>query len=537
MCLTWEHVVQKQHNKPFRAKILVVDDQVANRDLLRQTLEPNGYEVMLVPSGEIALKVTPRACPDLILLDVVMPGGLDGYETCEKLKLEKATRDIPIIFITAKDETDSMVQGFRVGGVDYIIKPFAKEEVLVRVDTHLKNALLTQELLQKNDALQAEIDRREQAEKGREQAEAALREADERLSYISTQEAERWGIAGFVGESDVFTQLVDNIRRLQEVDNTSVLIAGESGTGKELIARAIHFGGARKKGPFIPVNCAAIPAELLESMFFGHKKGAFTGASEDRKGYFAMADGGTLFLDEIGDMPKDLQVKLLRVLEDGRFMPVGETHEKEAHVRVLAATNADLKTQMADGTFREDLYYRLASFTVQVPPLREHKEDIPLLANHFLDLLAKEMGKEYAVIGDDALDALALYDFPGNIRELRNIIEHALILCQGDVIFAEHLALVPGVNQQVLSDGQSHIEDRNYQEDLLLKRAQVDEPLESDEQKILDYLKSHTTINNAECRELLDVNRSRALYLLQKLARYNLVVSEGQRRWLRYRLA
>ena len=422
----------------MNAEILIVDDISDNLNLLCQTLESKGYNIIAAPSGEIALQIVARTHPDLILLDIMMPG-MDGFETCRRLKVDKRLSDIPVIFITAKDETESVVEGFQVGGVDYITKPFQEEEVLVRVHTHLKNHWLTQELIQKNRELEQEIAKREQAEVAREQAEDARQTADEKLSLISQREAERWGIAGFVGQSQTIGKILGDIRRLQTTGTTSVLITGESGTGKELIARAIHFGGPREKGPFIPVNCSAIPEDLAESLFFGHVRGAFTGATTARKGYFELADGGTLFLDEIGEMPLQLQVKLLRVLEDGSFVPLGGTSEKRVDVRILAATNADLQAKIAEGEFREDLYFRLAAFTVAVPPLRERPSDIPLLVNHFLKMFATEMAIETPTLSDEALSALKAHAFPGNVRELKNIIERALIESGGGEIRPEHL--------------------------------------------------------------------------------------------------
>jgi len=415
----------------MNAEILIVDDIPENLNLLCQTLESKDYEIIAAPSGEIALQIAAQAQPDLILLDIMMPG-MDGFETCRRLKTDERLSDIPVIFITAKDETESLVQGFRVGGVDYITKPFQEEEVLVRVQTHLNNHWLTQELIQKNRELEQEID-------ARKQAETARQKADEKLSLISQREAEHWGIEGFVGKSQTIGKILGDIRRLQTTGTTSVLITGESGTGKELIARAIHFGGPRKNGPFIPVNCSAIPADLAESSFFGHVRGAFTSAMTDRKGYFELADGGTLFLDEIGDMPLGLQAKLLRVLEDGSFVPLGGTNEKRVDVRILAATNADLQAKIAEGEFREDLYFRFATFTVTVPPLRERPADIPLLVNHFLKLFANEMTIETPALSDEALSALKAYAFPGNVRELKNIIERALIESGGGEIRPEHL--------------------------------------------------------------------------------------------------
>ena len=416
---------------PTRAEILIVDDIPENLNLLCHTLESKGYNIIAAPSGEIALQIATQIEPDLILLDIMMPE-MDGFETCRRLKSDKRLSDIPVIFITARHETESLVEGFRAGGVDYITKPFEEEEVLVRVQTHLKIHRLTQELIQKNRELEQEIAMRMQAEDARQTA-------DEKLSLLSQRDAERWGIEGFVGKSQTIGKILEDVRHLQTTGTTSVLITGESGTGKELIARAIHFGGPRKKGGFIPVNCSAIPGELAESLLFGHVRGAFTGATTDRKGYFELADGGTLFLDEIGEMPLQLQVKLLRVLEDGSFVPLGGTSEKSVDVRILAATNVDIQAKIAEGGFREDLYFRFAAFTVAVPPLRERPTDIPLLVNHFLQMFATEMAIETPVLNDEALSALMDYAFPGNVRELKNIIERALIESGGREICPEHL--------------------------------------------------------------------------------------------------
>jgi len=450
--------MNQNQTHPMEAKILIVDDIPANLNVLRQALGPEGYDILATTSGEMALNAARDAKPDLILLDIMMPE-MDGFETCRRLKVNPATVNIPVIFITAMDETDSLVEGFQVGGVDYITRPFKKEELLVRVRTHLKIHQLTQELKQKNRELREENARREKAEAERAKAEDALMKADEELSMLSQKEAEHWGVDGFIGKSQTIKRILDDIRQLQEVGTTSVLITGESGTGKELIARAIHFGGTRAKGRFIPLNCPAIPSELVESTLFGHVKGAFTGASEPKKGYFELADGGTLFLDEIGDMPFELQTKLLRVLEDGSFTPVGGTTEKQVDVRVLAATNADLQKKREQGTFRNDLYFRLARFPVEVPPLRERREDIPLLTSHFLKMFATEMGKDEPALSREAMSALQAYHFPGNVRELKSIIEHALILSRGGLIKPEHLHLeLPSAEKKDASESRSTID-------------------------------------------------------------------------------
>jgi len=390
-------------------------------------------------------------------------------------------------------------------------------------------------------------------EQEHKRAEEALKKADERLEMVSQQEARRWGIAGFVGQSKTIRKTLDDIRRLQDAETTSVLIVGESGTGKELVARAIHFGGKRAKAPFIAVNCTAIPFDLAESLFFGHARGAFTGASMERKGYFELSDGGTLFLDEIGGMPLELQPKLLRALEDGVFTPVGGAGTKSVSVRVITTSNQELQGKIAQGLFREDLYFRLARFTVRVPPLRERPGDIPLLIDHFLNILAMEMVRERATLSPDALSALASYHFPGNVRELKNIIEHALLECDGSVILPEHLHFID-ING-LTSPPVEHPKNIKQASHLLIKRAQArtERPVGNngisalssdasslpltDEEKILDYVGEHGRIGNAECRKLLSVDMQRASYLLKKIRRYGLLEREGGGRWAYYRLA
>jgi len=519
-------------------KVLVVDDVSANLNMLFDTLEPEGYRILGASSGKDALRIAANAIPDIILLDIVMPE-MDGYEVCRQLKQNPSTQSIPIIFITAiKDDNASLIEGFRVGGVDYVTKPFCKEELLVRIETHLKIGSLMRELMQKNRELQEEIEKREQAENARQKAEDALMDADERLSIISKQEASRWGIDAFIGKSITIKLILDKIRQLQNTRKTSVLIIGESGTGKELIARAIHFGGERAKGPFIAINCSAIPGELVESTLFGHIRGAFTGADSNRKGYFEFASGGTLFLDEIGDMPIGLQPKLLRVIEDGVVVPVGSTEQKRVDVRILAATNQDLQRKIAIGTFREDLYFRLARSTVIAPPLREHKEDIPLLAKHFLNIFAEEMGIEHPSISAEALKDLAAYHFPGNVRELKNIIEHALILSGRSKIKPEHLRFIEALKPAIANTVEP-LDDFQKKQELVIKRSQIRSEKtgsETDEERILVFLREHISISNIECQNLLDVDIRRASYLLNKMHEYGLLAREGKHRWSRYRI-
>ena len=415
------------------AQILLVDDQPTNLDVLCRLLELEGYDVLLAPTGQVALNSATRVIPDLILLDVTMPE-MDGYEVCRRLKENPKTETIPVIFITGRDLKEDIVAGFEAGGVDYITKPIQEEEVLIRVRTHVRMNKMAGELAAKNKEL-------EEKNKALEEGIAQRRVLKGQLAMISDREIERWGLEGFIGKSPTVQRIVKEIRLMQENIATTVLITGESGTGKELIARAIHFGSARKDGPFVPINCAAVPSELVESLLFGHTRGAFTGAAADKTGYFEMAHGGTLFLDEIGDMPLELQGKLLRVLEDREVWRVGANRGRDVDVRVLAATNANLQERIRENTLRQDLYYRLARFTVEAPPLCERRDDIPLLAQHFLEMFTKEMGREPPALTLDAVDRLTSHDFPGNVRELKNVIERALIQSDGGEILSSHLHL------------------------------------------------------------------------------------------------
>ena len=496
--------------EPDKDKILIVDDNPTNLQVLTDALEPSGYHILVAPNGEIALKTAALGIPDLILLDVMM-SGLDGLETCRRLKSDKITRDIPVIFISARGEMQVLVDGFRAGGVDYITKPFHAEEVLVRVENHLKRVRLTRELVRKNNELLAANERLQKEIGLREKVEQDLQTADEKLGIISEREAKRWGIADLVGESKTIRTILDHIHKLHNFGATSVLMTGESGTGKELIARAIHFGGPRSAQAFVPVNCVAIPRDLAESMFFGHVKGSFTGATSDRKGYFELADGGTLFLDEIGDMPLLLQAKLLRVLEDGKVTPVGSTLERKVDVRILAATNVDLHAKIAEGAFRQDLYFRLARFTVLTPPLRERPEDVALLASHFLELFAMEMGIKVPTLSAAALAKLERYQFPGNVRELKNIIERALIESSGAEILPTHLYLIAPAGPV-----QGFVKQTP-----LPAPATQDLPLniEEAESLLIQRALTQTGGNIAEAARLLGIHRTRIYRKLAQAAR------------------
>ncbi|ETW97638.1 MAG: hypothetical protein ETSY1_21840 [Candidatus Entotheonella factor] len=508
-----------------RQEILIIDDLSSNRALLQQTLEPQGYDIIAVPSGEIGLSIAEQSRPDLILLDIIMPAGMDGLETCRRLKANPATQEIPVIFITARDDEASIEAGFEAGAVDYITKPYRKKEIQLRVETHLKISQLNRSLQRQNLELKAEISRREQAELERNAAVDAQQRSDEHLRHLSHQEAQHWDIEGFIGQSPTLARILDTVRRLQKTGITiNVLITGESGTGKELIARAIHSGGSRSHGAFIPVNCAAIPTHLAESTFFGHVRGAFTGADTRRQGCFELADGGTLFLDEASEMPLDLQAKLLRVLEDGVITPVGSAQSRQVDVRVLTAANADLHSKISAGAFREDLYFRLARMTVEVPPLRTRQEDIPLLAQHFLATFATDMGRKHVNLSPAALAQLQDYDFPGNVRELKNIIERALIESENDTIQPEHLHFIhrtAGSASRSLFPSPARVPETPYYPRIETER-------------ILAYVERYGSISNAECRDLLQVDRHRAFYLLERLRHEQQLVRKGSSRATRY---
>jgi DNA-binding NtrC family response regulator len=325
---------------------------------------------------------------------------------------------------------------------------------------------------------------------------------------MSDREAVRWGLAAFVGKSKTIGKILDDIRRLHQFAGTNALITGESGTGKELVARAIHFGSPQAQRPFIPVNCVAIPADLTESAFFGHVRGSFTGATTDRKGYFELAHGGTLFLDEIDDMPLPLQVKLLRVLEDSCVTPVGASQGKRVDVRILAATNTDLQEKMATGTFRQDLYFRLARYLVAVPPLRERREDIPLLVTHFCKMFATEMGIEAPTFSSEALAALMAYDFPGNVRELKNVIERGLIKSAGGTVQPSHL----GLSSPVLVDAEGGSSPAMF---TAATASTLPLNLEVAEKLLIQRALTQTGGNITEAARLLGIHRTR---IYRKLA-------------------
>jgi DNA-binding NtrC family response regulator len=406
------------------ASVLVVDDEPLNVDLLEQELGAAGYRVVPAANGEAALSAVAKERPDLILLDVMMPG-LDGYAVCKRLKQSEASRDIPVIFLTALTDTFEKVRAFKLGAVDYVTKPFQTEELLARVGTHI--------------ALRREIEAH-----GRSRA--ALHCLAEEMRHA------------LVGESPALARVLEQIAQVAPTDST-VLIQGETGTGKELVARAIHEASRRRERPLVTVNCAALPRELVESELFGHEKGAFTGATQQRRGRFELADGGSLFLDEVGELPLEAQAKLLRVLQEGEFDRVGGTRSLRADVRVIAATNRDLQAQVAAGRFRADLYYRLNVFPIAVPPLRERREDVARLARHFAAKAARRLGRTLDGISSAFLDQAAAYDWPGNVRELENVVERSMIMSRGAMLEAIELFSPSNERAPAASPGNGTLEE------------------------------------------------------------------------------
>jgi two-component system nitrogen regulation response regulator GlnG len=384
------------------ARILIADDEESLRWVLAKGLRGAGYDVTAVADGESALRAFEAEPFDLVFLDVRMPG-LDGLTVLERLRASRA--DAPVVVMTAHGSMDTAIKAMQRGAYDYLTKPFDLDEVLLLTERALAAARLSQEVARLR---------------------SGLREVRE--------------FSALIGRHPRMQEVYKTIGRIAGTDVT-VLLRGESGTGKELVARAIHHYSRRSGRPFVAVSCAAIPGPLLESEMFGHERGAFTDARERRLGKFELAHGGTLYLDEIGDMPVDLQTKLLRALQERTIERVGGHEPIAVDVRVLAATNRDLEALMKEGRFREDLYYRLNVVTIHLPPLRERRRDIPLLVEHFLAKHAEELGERG--VAPEALDRLVAYDWPGNVRELENVIQRAMVMAAGGVILPEHLPIGP----------------------------------------------------------------------------------------------
>jgi formate hydrogenlyase transcriptional activator len=411
--------------------ILVVDDDAASLGALLECLRRAAFRVLVAQDGRSALERAEYGRPDLILLDVMMPD-MDGFETCRRLKSNPATTEAPVLFLTALADTHEKIRGFEAGAVDYLTKPFQWEEVLARVHTHLRLRECERELTMANKTLEARVDERTAELKS---ALAELEALKQRLQAENVYLKQELGTdtRSVVGSSPALRTALDKVGRVAGTDAT-VLVIGETGTGKELIASAVHEASPRRERPMVKLNCAAISAGLVESELFGHVKGAFTGATDKHVGRFQLADGGTLFLDEVSELPLDTQVKLLRVLQEREFEPVGSAKTQRVDVRVIAATNRRLEDEVAAGRFRSDLFYRLNVFPVEVPALRARREDIPALVEHFIERFGRKFGRRISGLAPGVLDTLMTHDWPGNIRELQNTIERAMISSPGDLL-------------------------------------------------------------------------------------------------------
>jgi len=375
--------------------ILIVDDEESHRLMLRAHLEQEGFSTVEAIDGEEAIAKVAEQNVDLILMDIRMPR-LDGMEAL--LRIKRANPAIPVIMMTAYGSIDSAVKALQAGATDYLTKPLDSNELIVKVHKALRYHQLEEENVLYREQLGIRFD-----------------------------------FSRIIGKSARMRELFDMLATVAPTEAT-VLLLGESGTGKEIIANAIHQNSPRRERPYIKVNCAALPETLLESELFGHEKGAFTGAIEKKKGRFERADGGTIFLDEIGEMSLTTQTKILRVLQEREFEPVGGTKTIKVDVRIIAATNKNLEDEVKRGKFREDLYYRINVVPITIPPLRERAEDIPLLAAHFLRLYGEKNKRMLKGFADGVMDALMRYDWPGNVRELENIVERTVIMSRGDTI-------------------------------------------------------------------------------------------------------
>ena len=385
-----------------KTKIMVVDDEHLIRWSLEQNLKKQGYDVCTAGTGEDALRLAREEQPELVLLDYHLPG-INGLEVLQRLK--EIDEDIPVIMVTAQGGLETAVNTMRHGAYDYINKPFNLDEMAIVIRKALENSDLRREVVQ-------------------------LR-----------SEHKKQGPPKILGNSKHMKNVLEMMAKVAKSDASTVLVQGESGTGKELVAKWIHYESARAEKPFVAINCAAVPSTLLESELFGHEKGAFTDAKSSKKGLFELADGGTVFLDEIGDMEVGMQAKLLRFLEDRTFRRIGGAKVIPVDVRIISATNKDLLKAIEEKVFRNDLYYRLQVIPIFLPSLRERKEDIIVLVNHFMETFAREFNKPIKGISSMAEKLLVEYDWPGNIRELKNVVERAIILGNDENLLLENLPL------------------------------------------------------------------------------------------------
>ena len=453
--------------------ILVVDDELSMRELLEVLLGKEGYKVTCAGNGRDAISMIKKTVFDLLLCDIRL-GDITGIDVLKALREEN--QDTVVIMISAYASTEAAVEAMNEGAYDFVPKPFDNEELKQTI----KNALSLRTIEHEKEILDDELKRTLHFEK-------------------------------IVGNSPSMGNIYNLIRQVAKT-KTSILITGESGTGKELIAKAIHDESKRKDKPFVVVNCGGIPETLMESELFGHKKGSFTGATQDKKGLFEAADKGTIFLDEIGEISLPIQVKLLRAVQERVFKPVGSNEDVSVDIRIISATNKKLEDEVIVGNFREDLFYRLNVIEIKMPPLRERKSDIRVLAQHFLDKYSREMGKEVSKISSYAIDLLNKYDFPGNIRELENLMERSVALSSTNIILPDSLAL--SVHKRRWIEGVKH---RRFDLDEVRNGVSLDVILEEIERAYLVKALECTNGKKQEAAELLDISFRTFRYRMSKL--------------------
>ncbi len=448
-------------------RILIIDDEAGIRETLETLLELEGYAVEMAIDGEAGLARIEQRAYDLVLLDLALPGR-NGIEIL-KLIRERAP-ELPVIMLTAYGTVENVVDAIRAGAQNFVQKPWDNEKLLADIRAAIARSRAEEENVQLKRALK-----------------------------------QRYSFPNIIGKSEIMLRIFDTVAQVAPSRST-VLIQGESGTGKELIAKAVHALAPRKYKQFVPVNTGAVPTDLLESTLFGHVKGAFTSAVAAKKGLFEIANGGTLFLDEIGTMPLDTQAKILRVLQDRRFMHLGGTQEIQVDVRIITATNADLREAVRQGKFREDLFYRLDVIRFELPPLRARREDIPALANHFLHRYSEENGLPDRTLSPEALRALVDYEWPGNVRELENVMERGVVLSTGPVVGLE---LLP-----------SHVTGRSYSSSLLehAAHASLFDIMEDIERRIIIDKLERSGWNQTEAAEQFRIPLSTLNQKIKRLA-------------------
>ena len=455
--------------------VLVIDDDAHIRSSIGKFLIARGHTVIEAADGEKGVEVVESQAVDIVITDVKMPG-IDGFEVLRRV--QSISPETEVIVITGVKEAENAFRALREGAFDFFNKPFKVEDLNAAIQRTVRYQVLRKE----TSRMQTRLDR------------------------LVAQERERGGLNAIIGESEVVVKMKAQIKQVAATGHTTVLIVGETGTGKELVARAVHSESDRARGPFIPVNCSAIPSNLFESAFLGHKMGAFTDAKADQKGHFELADGGTLFLDEIGDMPLEMQVRLLRTLEDRCIRPVGGSSEIPVDVRVVAATNRSLTAAVEEGNFREDLYYRLNVFTIQVPPLRERAGDVLFLARHFLADYARDLRKPLMRFSREAEDLLQQQVFPGNVRMLKNAVERAAILCGDGEVDAEDLGFDLVENSSITEissmPAESVVVDQVVQS---LSEKQMNLP--AVEKALIQEALRRTGGNQAHAAEILGISR------------------------------